>query len=129
ANPNRIFVTGSSLQTSLDGGKTWGGKKGGGEGRPFNRAFGDFRTFWIDPENTDRMIAGSDGGVFLSYDGGRTCDHLANLPLGEVYALTVDMETPYNIYAGLQDHESWKGPVDGWQGSVGIENWSTVGIG
>jgi hypothetical protein len=39
------------------------------------------------------------------------------------------METPYNIYAGLQDHESWKGPSNGWTGSVGIEDWVTVGIG
>jgi len=75
------------------------------------------------------MIAGSDGGVFISYDGGKTCDHLANLPLGEVYALTVDMEDPYNIYAGLQDHESWKGPSNGWSGSVGLADWTTVGIG
>ena len=43
---------------------------------------------------------------------------------GEVYALGVDMETPYNIYAGLQDHESWKGPSNGWSGSVGIEDWA-----
>jgi hypothetical protein len=75
------------------------------------------------------VIAGSDGGVFISYDGGKTCDHLANLPLGEVYALTVDMAEPYNIYAGLQDHESWKGPSNGWSGSVGLEDWTTVGVG
>ena len=122
----RIFITGSSLMTSTDGGKTFGGR---GQGGTLRRAFGDFRTLWIDPENSDRMIAGSDGGVFLSYDSGRTCDHLANLPLGEIYALTVDMETPYNIYAGLQDHESWKGPSNGWSGSVGTENWQTVGVG
>jgi photosystem II stability/assembly factor-like uncharacterized protein len=128
-NPDRVFITGSSMASSSDGGKTWAGLGGGGEASPFRRAFGDFRSLWIDRENPERMIATSDGGVFLSYDGGRTCDHLANLALGEVYALTVDMESPYNIYCGLQDHESWKGPSDGWSGSVGIENWSTVGIG
>ena len=74
-------------------------------------------------------MAGSDGGVCASYDGGKTCDHLTNLPLGEVYALTVDMEDPYNIYAGLQDHESWKGPSNGWSGSVGLADWVTVGTG
>jgi photosystem II stability/assembly factor-like uncharacterized protein len=128
-NPDRIFITGSSIASSEDGGKTWAGLSGPQGNRVFRRAFGDFRTFWIDPENSDRLIAGSDGGVYLSYDGGKTCDHLANLPLGEVYALTVDMETPYNIYAGLQDHESWKGPSQGWSGSVGLENWTTVGTG
>lgn len=129
-NANRIFVTGSSIASSEDGGKTWAGLGAGPqENRVFRRAFGDFRTLWIDPANPERMIAGSDGGVFVSYDGGRSCDHLANLPLGEVYALTVDSEQPYNVYAGLQDHESWKGPSNGWSGSVGLADWVTVGTG
>ncbi len=130
-NPDRAFITGSNLIETTDGGKTWAGLAAGGfqSARPFRRAFGDFRTMWIDPQNPERMIAGSDGGVYISYDGGKTCDHLNNLPLGEVYALTVDMEEPYNIYAGLQDHESWRGPSNGWSGSIGIEDWTTVGIG
>ncbi|HSQ18853.1 MAG TPA: hypothetical protein VLR92_00630, partial [Blastocatellia bacterium] len=128
-NPDRIFITGGSIASSEDGGKTWAGLGPPQGNRVFRRAFGDFRTFWIDPQNSDRMMAGSDGGVFVSYDGGKTCDHFVNLPLGEVYALTVDMEEPYNIYAGLQDHESWKGPSDGWTGSIGIADWVTVGIG
>jgi photosystem II stability/assembly factor-like uncharacterized protein len=128
-NPERILITGGSLVSSEDGGKTWAGLAGPQGNRVFRRAFGDFRTLWIDSQNSDRMIAGSDGGVFISYDGGKTCDQLANLPLGEVYALTVDMDEPYNIYAGLQDHESWKGPSNGWAGSVGIADWVTVGTG
>lgn len=127
-NPDRLFITGANLSSSEDGGKNWTGA-GFSQARPFRRAFGDFRVVWIDPSNPDRIIAGSDGGVFVSYDGGKTCDHLNNLPLGEVYALTADMENPYNIYAGLQDHESWKGPSNGWSGSVGLEDWVTVGIG
>jgi photosystem II stability/assembly factor-like uncharacterized protein len=128
-NPDNIFITGETLANSRDGGRTWTSLTESRTQRPFRKAFGDFRTLWIDPENPDRMMAGSDGGVFLSYDGGKSCDHLANLPLGEVYALTLDMESPYNIYAGLQDHESWKGPSDGWSDSVGEEDWTTVGIG
>jgi photosystem II stability/assembly factor-like uncharacterized protein len=128
--PDRIYITGASLISSDDGGKTWAGLGGGPQAdRVFRRAFGDFRTLWIDPQNSDRMIAGSDGGVFISYDSGKTCDHYWNIPLGEVYALTVDMEDPYNIYAGLQDHESWKGPSNGWSGSVGLADWVTVGTG
>ncbi|HKE59142.1 MAG TPA: hypothetical protein VKB46_20680 [Pyrinomonadaceae bacterium] len=128
-NADRIFVTGGSIASSEDGGKTWAGLSGPQGNRVFRRAFGDFRTLWIDGQNSDRMMAGSDGGVCVSYDGGKTCDHLANLPLGEVYALTADMEEPYNVYAGLQDHESWKGPSNGWSGSVGLADWVTVGIG
>jgi hypothetical protein len=124
-NPDRVFITGSSITSSEDGGKTWAGLAGPPGNRVFRRAFGDFRTLWIDSQNSDRMMAGSDGGVCASFDGGKTCDHFTNLPLGEVYALTVDMEDPYNVYAGLQDHESWKGPSNGWSGSVGLADWVT----
>jgi photosystem II stability/assembly factor-like uncharacterized protein len=126
--PDKVYITGSNLLGSTDAGKTWAGLGRGFE-RPFRRAFGDFRSLWIDPEDSDRMIATSDGGVFISYDGGKTCDHFSNLQLGEVYALGVDMATPYRIYAGLQDHENWSAPVDGPNGSVGIEDWVTTGIG
>ncbi len=133
ADPDRVFITGSNLIETTDGGKTWIGLAAGGfqqqSYRPFRRAFGDFRVLWIDPQNPERMMAGSDGGVYVSYDGAKTCDHLNNLPLGEVYALTVDLAEPYNIYAGLQDHESWRGPSNGWSGSIGIEDWTTTGIG
>src|SRR3989441_6252596 len=128
-NAERIFITGGSIASSEDGGKTWAGLAGPQGNRVFRRAFGDFRTLWVDPRDSDRMMAGSDGGVAISYDRGQTCDHLANLPLGGGYALTVDMEDPYNIYAGLQDHESWKGPSNGWSGSVGLADWITVGMG
>ena len=125
-NAERLWITGSSFNSSSDGGKTWAGRGGP---RFFGRAFGDFRSLWIDPQDSDRMIATSDGGVFQSFDGGRTSRHAMTIRGGEVYALGLDMESPYHIYAGLQDHESWKGPVDGWSGSVGIEDWVTVGVG
>jgi hypothetical protein len=89
--------------------------------------FGDYRTLWFDPENPSRMIAGSDGGIAITYDGGRTSDHLANIPVGEIYAIGVDMEDPYNIYGGLQDHEHWKGPSNGPLGRVTVWDWLAVG--
>ena len=76
------------------------------------RAFGDWRVMWIDPLDSNRLIFGSDGGVNISYDRGKTSHHAYNLPLTEWYAVGVDMEDPYNIYGGLQDHDSWKGPVE-----------------
>ena len=62
-------------------------------------------------------MLGSDGGVNVSYDGGRTADYFPNMRIGEVYAVGVDMDDPYNVYAGLQDHDSWKGPSNGKTGT------------
>jgi photosystem II stability/assembly factor-like uncharacterized protein len=122
-NDQNIFVTQDGFRHSLDGGKTWDAP------RVFPRMFGDTRTLWIDPENSDRMIQGSDGGVAVSYDGGRTSDAYANIPVGEVYAISVDNDDPYNIYAGLQDHENWRGPSNTGMGRVTPDDWLAVGDG
>ena len=103
ANPDQILVTSDSMYESTDGGKTWNCN--------FMRGvFGDFRTIWWDEQDPQRIMLGSDGGVNVSYDGGRTATYFLNKRIGEVYAVGVDMDDPYNVYAGLQDHDSWKGP-------------------
>ncbi|MDP2916067.1 MAG: hypothetical protein Q8O91_11530 [Candidatus Aminicenantes bacterium] len=128
-NDRNLFITGVSLANSTDGGRTWSDIDWPPK-RLFAKMFGDVRTLWIDSQDSDRMILGSDGGVFVSYDGGRTCDHHANLPLGENYAVGVDMEDPYNIYAGLQDHELWKGPSTSPDSrGVSLLDWKAVGNG
>jgi hypothetical protein len=65
--------------------------------------------------------------VHVSYDGGKTCDHYANIPGGEFYAISVDLDDPYRIYGGLQDHDSWRGPIAGWSGRIDLSDWVTVG--
>ncbi len=119
---NTVIVTSDSMFISRDGGKTWASD--------FMRGmFGDFRAMWWDPQDKDRIILGSDGGVSVSVDGGRTADYFPNLGVGEVYAVGVDMDDPYNVYGGMQDHDSWKGPSNGPTGRITLENWVTVGPG
>jgi photosystem II stability/assembly factor-like uncharacterized protein len=126
---HKVFITGVSLANSTDGGKTWHDIDWPPR-RLFATMFGDVRTLWIDPRDSDRMILGSDGGIFLSYDGGKTCDHTYNLPLGENYAVGVDMDEPYNIYAGLQDHEHWKGPSNAAHNrGITLLDWKAFGNG
>jgi hypothetical protein len=127
-NDQRVYVTSETLTHTYDGGKSWVDLEYGNR-TLFRRMFGDVRTVWIDPKDSNRLLIGSDGGVNVTHDGGRTTDHLANLTIGEIYALTVDQQEPYNIYIGLQDHESWKAPINGFAGYVGVENWYTVGTG
>jgi photosystem II stability/assembly factor-like uncharacterized protein len=123
-----VYVTGQSLASTNDGGKTWKGLDWPSDG-VMPRAFGDWRAMWVDPLDSNRLIFGSDGGVNISYDRGKTSHHAYNLPLGEFYAVGVDMEDPYNIYGGLQDHDSWKGPSNGWAGEISLTDWVTVGEG
>lgn len=128
SDPNTVYITGQSLYSTNDGGKTWKGLTWPSDG-VMPKAFGDWRCMWVDPQDPNRLIFGSDGGVNISYDRGKTSYHAYNIPLGEFYAVGVDMEDPYNIYGGLQDHDSWKGPSNGWAGEISLSDWVTVGGG
>jgi photosystem II stability/assembly factor-like uncharacterized protein len=124
-NANHIVVLSDTIPSSEDGGKTWLDTTWPPK-RMFPKAFGDVRALWFDPQNPNRILMGSDGGLHISYDNGRTTDHYVNLPVGELWGVGADMDQPYNVYAGMQDHDSWKGPSNGWSGSVTVADWITV---
>ena len=127
SDPDNLFVLSETIASSIDGGKSWRD-----EGWPpkelFSNMFGDVRTMWINPNDSRHMMIGSDGGLYVSYDGGKTTDHLYNIPLGEIYNVAVDNQQPYNIYLGYQDHEIWKGAVNSWSGQITLEDWTIVGL-
>ena len=122
ADPNQVIVNSDSMYESKDGGKTW-------TCQFFRGVFGDFRTMWWDEQDPQRIMLGSDGGVNVTYDGGLTADYFLNMRVGEVYAVGVDMDDPYHVYAGLQDHDSWRGPSNSTSGLITLEDWTTVGTG
>ena len=102
-NDQRIWVLGSRMSTSLDGGKTF-------RTDIVTRVHVDFHALWINPANSNHMILGSDGGVVMSYDRGKTWEFVDNLPIAQFYEIGYDLQKPYNIYGGMQDNASWKGP-------------------
>ncbi|MCJ7821103.1 MAG: hypothetical protein MUP53_07855, partial [Bacteroidales bacterium] len=106
-NENRVYSLFSGINVSEDGGMS------------FDRSIAttvhlDHHAWWIDPLNPDRMLDGNDGGMAISYDRGESWRHIENLPLGQFYHINTDNEIPYNIYGGLQDNGSWRGPAYAW---------------
>ena len=71
----------------------------------------DNHALWIDPSNTKHMLAGSDGGLYESFDEGKTWRFLSNLPIAQFYKIGVDNAEPfYNVVAGAQDLGTLIGP-------------------
>ena len=88
----------------------------------------DLHAFYVNPHNNKLMYIGTDGGVFVSNDGGSTWRMIRNLPVSQYYHVAVDNKKPYNVYGGLQDNGSWIGPSTK---SGGIKNcdWKGIGFG
>ena len=125
---NKIYVLGVSIFYSFDGGKSWKGVDYE-PGQLFPKMFGDVRTFWMDPKDSRHLMVGSDGGLYESFDGGKTTIHHYNIPGGEFYSVTADTQEPYYIYGGLQDHEAWRAPSNGWSGQIALDDWTIIGAG
>ncbi len=124
-NENRIYSLWSYVSRSEDGGKTWEVIADYG-----NRVHPDHHAFWIDPNDPQFLIDGNDGGLFLSRDGGESWKFAENIPVGQFYHVNVDMQHPYNVYGGMQDNGSWRGPAYVWRAN-GIRNayWQEIMFG
>ena len=82
----------------------------------------DNHVVWIDPANSDHLLIGCDGGLYESFDRGRTYKFFGNLPLAQFYRVAVDNALPfYHVYGGTQDNASVGGPSRT-QASYGIVN-------
>ncbi len=110
-DPDRVYTMSGSFNVSTDGGRTFGGAPG--------RMFGDHHALWIDPRDPTRLLAGTDGGFWLSNDRGDNWDFLNKMPMAQAYHVGVDMAEPYHVLGGFQDHEIWRGPNEKWN-QVGV---------
>jgi len=101
---NTIYSTETYSKVSHNGGKTW--TKIGN-----NKRHVDDHAIWIDPSDINHLFIGGDGGVYETFDNGKTFIHKTNLPVTQFYRVAVDNDYPfYNIYGGTQDNNSFGGP-------------------
>ncbi|MGA2048013.1 MAG: glycosyl hydrolase [Terracidiphilus sp.] len=114
---NKIFKPDLILLLSNDGGKSFNVVSGS--------AHGDFHDVWIDQKNPNIVIAGDDGGLWRSEDGGNRWKHQLNLPVSQFYHVSTDNADPYRVYGGLQDNSSWVGPSS-FPGGVANSNWENM---
>ncbi len=102
---NLVFQMDVFFNVTRDGGETFSVLGTGREKHSDNHAL------WIDPTDHRHLIAGSDAGLYESFDQGASWRHFPNLPISQFYKVAVDNSEPfYNILAGAQDLGTLFGP-------------------
>ena len=127
-NENRVYSVFTYVNVSEDGGKNFTQLMPAY--RADNGVHPDHHAWWIHPENGQFMMDGNDGGLNITKDGGKTWRFVANIPVAQFYHINVDNEYPYNVYGGMQDNGSWRGPAYVWR-AQGIRNsyWQEIAFG
>lgn len=101
---NKIYSMDTYAQYSLDGGENW--IKFG-----LNERHVDDHCIWINPNNTQQLMIGGDGGLYETFDFGQNWRHIENLPVTQFYRVEADNDFPfYNVYGGTQDNNTLGGP-------------------
>jgi photosystem II stability/assembly factor-like uncharacterized protein/ribosomal protein S17E len=127
-NENRVYSVFTYINVSEDGGKNFS---------QLMPAYGadngvhpDHHAWWIHPKNGQFMMDGNDGGMNITKDGGKSWRFIGNIPVAQFYHINTDNEFPYNVYGGMQDNGSWRGPAYVWR-AQGIRNsyWQEIAFG
>ncbi|MEJ2163823.1 MAG: glycosyl hydrolase, partial [Robiginitalea sp.] len=104
-NPDLVYQMDVFLHITRDGGKNFEYLGTGREKHSDNHAL------WIDPNDGEHLIAGTDGGLYETYDHGNSWRHFPNLPISQFYKLALDTSEPfYQIVGGAQDLGTLIGP-------------------
>jgi len=101
---DRVYEVDTLLKVTEDGGATF---------RPVGERWKhvDNHAVWVDPNDSEHLIVGCDGGLYETWDRGRNYNYKANLPITQFYKIAVDDDKPfYNVYGGTQDNATQGGP-------------------
>jgi photosystem II stability/assembly factor-like uncharacterized protein len=119
-DPKRVYRPALNFSYSNDGGYSFTDASGEG-----GWVHSDHHALWINPNNTNQMYLGTDGGVYVSLDRGATWTFNQSLPVGQFYHVAIDNNDPYRVYGGLQDNGSWFAP-SAKPGGVSNGDWKAI---
>jgi photosystem II stability/assembly factor-like uncharacterized protein len=116
------YVPNTGLYRSRDGGKTFTAIKGAPGGD-------DYHQLWIDPDEPQRMILGSDQGAVVTRNGGETWSSWYNQPTGQFYHVATDNRFPYWVYGAQQDSGAAATPSRSTYRSLNFHDWRPMEAG
>jgi len=101
---DRIYSMEINILFSDDGGKNW-------DRMSEEHKHGDNHALAFDPGDPQHILCGSDGGLYETFDHGKSWRYVSNLPLTQFYRIALDNNGPfYNIIGGTQDNCTQLGP-------------------
>lgn len=119
-NPDVVYVMQTSTYRSDDGGRTFISWKGTPSGE-------DDHVLWIDPQDPNHIVEGTDQGAVITYDCGKSWNTWFNQPTGQFYRVSTDNEFPYRLYAAQQDSGSIVVPNRTDFGLITYRDWFSSG--
>src|SRR6266436_6695599 len=95
-NPQIVYSASIVCWKSADDGKTWDGWRGAPGGD-------DYQNIWINPNNPDIILLGSDQGAIVTVNGGKSWSSWYNQSTAQLYHVSADNSFPYRLYSGQQE--------------------------
>jgi photosystem II stability/assembly factor-like uncharacterized protein len=118
-NPDVVYVASTVTWKSTDGGKTWTGFRGAPGGD-------DYQNVWINPDNPDIILLGSDQGAIITVNGGKSWSSWYNQPTAQLYHVGADNAFPYRLCSGQQESGSACVSSRGNDGEITFREWHPV---
>lgn len=116
-NANTLYIGSVDVFKTTNSGASWANMTNAYSGS-FDQQHPDQHTLWINPLNSQSLILGNDGGIFVSTNGGINWTKKYDLPISQYYAGCIDYLNPAKKYGGTQDngsHGSVNAGVAGWE--------------
>lgn len=118
-DPDVVIVASTVSWKSTDGGKTWNAFRGAPGGD-------DYQNVWINPNNPDVVLLGSDQGAVITVNGGKSFSSWYNQSTAQLYHVNADNSFPYRLCSGQQESGSVCIASRGNDGEITFRDWHPV---
>jgi len=103
ADPNNkdiVYMLNTSAFRSVDGGKT--------VAQIGQNTHGDHHDLWIDPDDSEHVVLGNDGGGTVTFDVASAQRHWSDedFPTAQFYHVIVTKHVPYHVCGAQQDNST-----------------------
>lgn len=112
-NSFEVYIVGFDIAKSTNSGSSW---------NTLNGMHVDHHALDFSRTNSSFMLAGNDGGAYISNNGGNSWTHFENLPITQFYNIEVDYQHPERLYGGTQDNNTIRtltGSANDWNSIIG----------